>query len=53
MGQAYKNLDENKANNHRKKRILFVNDDSDTIAVMKTGLTRRGFEVETFRPGSE
>ena len=40
MGQAYKNLDENKANNLRKKRILFVNDDSDTIAVMKAGLTR-------------
>ena len=48
MGQTYKNLDGNKANNHRKKRILFVNDDSDTIAVMKAGLTRRGFEVETF-----
>jgi DNA-binding response OmpR family regulator len=48
MGQQYKNLDENKANNHRKKRILFVNDDSDTTAVMKAGLTRRGFEVETF-----
>ena len=48
MDQPYKNLDENKANNYRKKRILFVNDDSDTIAVMKAGLTRRGFEVETF-----
>jgi len=48
MGQQYKNLDDNKAKDHRKKRILFVNDDSDTIAVMKAGLTRHGFEVETF-----
>lgn len=48
MGQQYKNLDEGKATNYRKKRILFVNDDSDTTAVMKMGLTRHGFEVETF-----
>ncbi|MGB6532156.1 MAG: response regulator, partial [Candidatus Nitrosopolaris sp.] len=44
----YKNLDEGKATNPTRKRILFVNDDADTTAVMKTGLTRHGFEVETF-----
>jgi DNA-binding response OmpR family regulator len=27
---------------------LFVNDDTDTTAVMKVGLSRHGFEVETF-----
>jgi two-component system, OmpR family, response regulator ChvI len=48
MGQQYKNLDEHKATNYKKKRILFVNDDSDTTAVMKVGLSRHGFEVETF-----
>jgi two-component system, OmpR family, response regulator ChvI len=48
MGQQYKNLDGEKATNHRKKRILFVNDDTDTTAVMKVGLSRHGFEVETF-----
>ena len=48
MGQQYKNLDGDKATNHRKKRILFVNDDTDTTAVMKVGLSRHGFEVETF-----
>jgi DNA-binding response OmpR family regulator len=47
MGQ-HKNLDENKANNQRKKKILFVNDDADTTAVMKVGLNRHGFEVDTF-----
>jgi CheY-like chemotaxis protein len=47
MGQHYKNL-ENKAGNCSKKRILFVNDDEDTIAVIKTGLTRHGLEIETF-----
>jgi DNA-binding response OmpR family regulator len=31
-----------------RKRILFVNDDADTTAVIKTGLTLKGFEVETF-----
>ena len=31
-----------------RKRILFVNDDADTIAIIKTGLTRYGFEVATF-----
>jgi CheY-like chemotaxis protein len=45
MGQ-HKNLDE--ANNHRMKRILFVDDDADTTAIMKVGLNRRGFEVDTF-----
>jgi two-component system, OmpR family, response regulator ChvI len=44
----HKNLDENKANNQRKKKILFVNDDADTTAVMKEGLNRQGFEVDTF-----
>jgi len=47
MGQ-HKNLDENKANNQRKKRILLVNDGADTTAVMKVGLNRHGFEVDTF-----
>jgi PleD family two-component response regulator len=47
MGQ-HKNLDENRANNHRKKRILFVNDDADTTAITKVGLNRHGFEVDTF-----
>jgi DNA-binding response OmpR family regulator len=27
---------------------LFVNDDTDTTAVFKTGLTRHGFEVHAF-----
>jgi DNA-binding NtrC family response regulator len=31
-----------------RKRILFVNDDADTTAVIKTDLTLQGFEVETF-----
>jgi DNA-binding response OmpR family regulator len=31
-----------------RKRILFVNDDADTTVVIKTGLTLKGFEVETF-----
>jgi two-component system, OmpR family, response regulator ChvI len=48
MDHQYKNLDENKAGNHRKKRILFVNDDPDTTAVVKVGLNHHGFEVETF-----
>ena len=47
MGQ-HKNLDENKANNQRKKKILFVNDDADTTAVMKVGLNRHGFDVDTY-----
>jgi DNA-binding response OmpR family regulator len=47
MGQ-HKNLDEDKANNQRKKKILFVNDDADTTAVMKVGLNRHGFDVDTF-----
>jgi hypothetical protein len=49
MGQ-HKNLDENKANNQRKKKILFVNDDADTTAVMKVGLNRHGFDVDTYGP---
>jgi DNA-binding response OmpR family regulator len=47
MGQHYKNL-ENNAGNYSKKRILFVNDDQDTITVIKTRLTRHGLEIETF-----
>jgi len=46
MGQQHKNLDEDKATNHRKKRILLVDDDADTTAVIKMGLSRHGFEVE-------
>jgi len=42
MGQHYKNLDEDKTTDHR----MFVNDDPDTTAVMKKGLTHHGFEVE-------
>ena len=48
MVQQYKNLNGDEATNHRKQRILFVNDDTDTTAVMKVGLSRHGFEVETF-----
>ncbi len=32
----------------RRKRILFVNDDVDITAVIKEGLKRYGYEVETF-----
>jgi DNA-binding response OmpR family regulator len=32
----------------RRKRILFVNDDVDTTVVIKEGLKRYGYEVETF-----
>jgi CheY-like chemotaxis protein len=46
--QQHKNLDEDKATNHRKKRILFVDDDADTTAVICMGLSRHGFEVEAF-----
>jgi DNA-binding response OmpR family regulator len=35
-------------NSQRKKRILFVNDDVDTAAVIKEGLSKHGYEVETF-----
>jgi DNA-binding response OmpR family regulator len=31
-----------------RKRVLFVNDDEDTTAVIKEGLKRYGYEVETF-----
>jgi DNA-binding response OmpR family regulator len=48
MGPHHKNLDEDKTTDHRKKRILFVNDDADTAAVMKEGLSHHGFEVEAF-----
>jgi DNA-binding response OmpR family regulator len=45
MGQRYNNFELQTTN---RKRILFVNDDADTIAVIKTGLTRHGFEVDAF-----
>jgi DNA-binding response OmpR family regulator len=32
----------------RRKRILFVNDDVDTTTVIKEGLSKHGYEVETF-----
>jgi|SRR5947209_7078306 len=48
MGQHHKKLDEHKATKLSKKRILFVDDDTDTIAVIKMGLSRHGFEVEAF-----
>jgi len=48
MGQHSKNLDEDKTTDQRKKRILFVNDEADTTAVMKKGLSHHGFEVEAF-----
>ena len=38
MGQEYKNSEEQKSPTH-KKRILFVNDDADTIVVVEMGLT--------------
>ena len=34
MGQQYKNL-ENKEGNRRKKRILFVNNDADTMRCLR------------------
>lgn len=48
MGQHSKNLDEDKTTDQRKKRILFVNDEADTTAVMKKGLSHHKFEVEAF-----
>ncbi|MGC2573097.1 MAG: response regulator, partial [Candidatus Nitrosopolaris sp.] len=43
MGQRHDNFDIQAT-----KRILFVNDDTDTTAVIKTGLTRHGFEADAF-----
>jgi DNA-binding response OmpR family regulator len=34
--------------NQGKKRVLFVNDDVDTTTVIKEGLSKHGYEVETF-----
>ena len=34
--------------NTKKKKILFIDDDSDTIWLYKTVLERNGFEVQTF-----
>jgi DNA-binding response OmpR family regulator len=49
-------------NNSKKKKILFVDDDSDITSISKTVLERNGFEVqafespisalENFKPGS-
>ena len=39
---------ESPSEDRRRKRILFVNDDVDTTAVIKEGLKRYGYEVETF-----
>ena len=47
MGQEYKNSEEQKSPTH-KKRILFVNDDADTIVVVEMGLTQHGFKVDAF-----
>jgi DNA-binding response OmpR family regulator len=35
-------------NNSKKKKILFVDDDSDITSISKTVLERNGFEVQTF-----
>ncbi len=42
--QKHESLSEDR----RRKRILFVNDDIDTTTVIKEGLKRYGYEVETF-----
>jgi DNA-binding response OmpR family regulator len=42
--QKHESLSEDR----RRKRILFVNDDVDTTTVIKEGLKRYGYEVETF-----
>jgi DNA-binding response OmpR family regulator len=39
---------ESPSEDRRRKRILFVNDDEDTTAVIKEGLNRYGYEVETY-----
>ena len=41
-------LSEGNTTNQGKKRILFVNDDVDTTTVIKEGLSKHGYEVETF-----
>jgi DNA-binding response OmpR family regulator len=41
-------LSEENTTNQGKKRIMFVNDDVDTTTVMKEGLSRYGYEIETF-----
>ena len=40
--------EEANATTQGKKRILFVNDDIDTTAVIKEGLSTYGYEVDTF-----
>jgi two-component system, OmpR family, response regulator ChvI len=39
---------ESRSEDRRRKRILFVNDDVDTTAVIKEGLSMHGYEVEVF-----
>ena len=46
MEQYHKNPKEQKLDH--KRRILFVNDDSDTTTVVKMGLTHHGFKVDAF-----
>jgi DNA-binding response OmpR family regulator len=41
-------LSEENTTNQGKKRIMFVNDDVDTTTVIKEGLSRYGYEIETF-----
>ena len=43
-----RSLSEENTTNQGKKRIMFVNDDVDTTAVIKEGLSRYGYEVEAF-----
>ncbi len=43
-----RSLSEENATTQGKKRILFVNDDIDTTAVIKEGLSTYGYEVDTF-----
>ena len=42
--QKHESLSEDKT----RKRILFVNDDEDTAAVIKEGLSRYGYKIESF-----
>ena len=46
--RQYEPLTEDQATNHERNRIMFVNDNVDTTTVIKEGLTRYGYEVETF-----
>ncbi len=48
VGTTTQNVNEDKAANDTKKRILFVDDDADTTVVIKLGLSHHRFEVEAF-----